>query len=189
MVIGNSKNHEPIKKKGGCLKFILISFSVLLGIFILIGIFAIDDDESVQNQNSSQSGNSINSEKTVDPTPVPFDLDQFKQESQVYPYKELARNPDQYMDQKVLFSGEVVQVIESSKGKGVQYRINVTKGEYGYEDTVLVTYERNDGESRILEEDLVSVWAYSKGLITYESTIGGNITIPKLEAVVIELIP
>ncbi|MEK4508240.1 zinc ribbon domain-containing protein [Paenibacillus sp. FSL K6-2524] len=168
------------EKKGGCLKSLLIVIGALFVIFLLIGIFA-GDDESTQQATSQSNGE----RKITEPTENPFNLEDFKLEAEQYPYKELARNPKEYLDKKLVFVGQVVQVMES--GNKAQYRINVTSNEFGYEDTIYVFYKRDKDESRILEDDIVTIWGESKGLITYEATIGGNITIPQVDAVAIEL--
>lgn len=82
---------------------------------------------------------------------------------------------------KIRFTGEIVQVIED--GGSVAYRINVTQGAYGiWDDTVLVFYDYKDGESRFLEDDIVTFYGRSAGLYTYESTLGSDITIPSAYA-------
>ena len=88
-------------------------------------------------------------------------------------YDQLARNPDDYMLEKIKFSGKVVQVME---GDGfTQIRLAV-KGDY---DTILYgEFTADTVESRILEDDNITVMGLSSGLITYESTIGGKISIP-----------
>lgn len=59
------------------------------------------------------------------------------------------------------YTGEVLQVIEPTWGDTVEYRIAVTKDDYGYDyDSVIyVTYARAEGESRILENDIVTFTA------------------------------
>ncbi|WP_214626535.1 hypothetical protein [Paenibacillus agaridevorans] len=61
--------------------------------FILIGYFASDEEPT-----TTANGNDI---QTTKPTEEPFDLAQFKLEASSYPYKDLARNPKEYMDKKV----------------------------------------------------------------------------------------
>ena len=46
---------------------------------------------------------------------------------------------------------------------------------------------RNDIDPRLLEDDKVVIFGLSEGLITYESTAGYDITIPKVYASIIEL--
>lgn len=162
------------KKRGGCLRSILILGSLLLGIMFFIGMLA--DEES----------NDSNTSKTVskEPEKEPFNLEKFKKEATTYPYKELARNPKNYVNKKVVFYGEVIQVLES--GTNAEYRVNVTSTEYGYEDTIYVTYKLDKDQPRVLEEDFVTIWGVSKGLITYETVLGSSVTIPQVEAYAIE---
>ena len=101
-------------------------------------------------------------------------------------YDELARNPDSYTGKRLKFTGEIIQVIED--GNTATYRINVTQGDYGlWDDTVLVYYRFSDGQSRFLEDDIVTFYGMSGGLYTYESTIGASITVPLVYAEYIDL--
>ncbi|MBR7072055.1 MAG: hypothetical protein IKI33_00365, partial [Eubacterium sp.] len=63
-------------------------------------------------------------------------------------------------------------------------RIAVTKDDWGYDidDIVYVTYTQREGESRILEDDIVTFYGEYAGLMSYESTLGGKITIPEVNA-------
>lgn len=104
-------------------------------------------------------------------------------------YKDIARMPDDYDGKDVYFTGEVVQVMESSFTSSVTYRINVTKDEYGFwEDTVYVTYKLPDGAPRILENDIVDFYGVCKGTYTYSSVLGSNITIPYVDAKIIDIV-
>jgi len=95
-------------------------------------------------------------------------------------YDQLARTPDDYMDKKVKFYGTVVQVME---GDGeVQIRLAVDDD---YDTILYGAYDSSIVSSRVLEDDEITIYGVSKGLLTYESTMGGNITIP---AVLIEKI-
>ena len=93
-------------------------------------------------------------------------------------FKALSRDPDRYMDEYYVFSGEVNEVLEASQDDGttvVQMRI-ATKD--WYDDVVLVGYVRGKSESRILEDDKVTVYGQYKGLETYEAIFGNSVTIP-----------
>lgn len=88
-------------------------------------------------------------------------------------YDQLARTPDDYTGQKVKFYGRVVQVIEGDDS--VQIRLAVD-GDY---DTVLFgQYASSIVSSRVLEDDYITIYGTSVGTISYESTLGGTITIP-----------
>lgn len=104
-------------------------------------------------------------------------IQQYKDSCESISYDSLSRDPDQYEGEKVKFSGRILQVIEGDYSVG--FRI-ATKGRY--DNVVYVTYYYSDGESRFLEDDNVSFYGVSKGLLTYESTGSGNITIPSVSA-------
>lgn len=90
-------------------------------------------------------------------------------------YITLARNPENYVGKKLKFSGEILQVIEGDSN--TEYRLAVNND---YDNVVYMSISNDDLPQRILEEDLVTVYGESTGKITYESTLGGNITIPSM---------
>lgn len=90
-------------------------------------------------------------------------------------YKDLARNPKDYVGKKIKFKGKVIQVMEGD-GK-VQIRLAVN-GDY---DNILYgVYDSSIVSSRVLEDDYITVMGVSSDLLTYESTMGGQITIPSM---------
>ncbi|HFK2995541.1 glycosylating toxin anti-sigma factor TcdC [Clostridioides difficile] len=88
-------------------------------------------------------------------------------------YDQLSRTPDDYKYKKVKFEGKVIQVIED--GDEVQIRLAVSGN---YDKVVLCSYKKSITPSRVLEDDYITIRGISAGTITYESTMGGNITIP-----------
>lgn len=89
-------------------------------------------------------------------------------------YSQLARNPEKYEGKKIKFRGKVVQLIEGD-GDEIQIRLAVD-GNY---DTILYCgYNKDIVSSRVLEDDYITIYGVSRGTITYESTMGGQITIP-----------
>lgn len=90
-------------------------------------------------------------------------------------YDDLARKPDEYKYKRITFQGTVVQVIEDNDNNQTQIRL-ATKN--GYDDVIFIVVDRDLVKSRILEDDIIRFYGVSAGLITYESTIGGEITIP-----------
>lgn len=88
-------------------------------------------------------------------------------------YDNLARNPDDYKGEKVKFRGEVIQVLEGDGENQIRLAVN---GNY---DTILYCgYKPSIVSSRILEDDVITVYGISVGTISYQSTLGGQITIP-----------
>jgi len=88
-------------------------------------------------------------------------------------YDQLARTPDDFEGQKVKFAGEVAQVIEGDDF--VQLRLAVNDD---YDCMLFVQYDKSIVSSRVLEDDWITIYGTSMGTITYESTMGGEITIP-----------
>ena len=81
------------------------------------------------------------------------------------------------MGKRVYYRGEVVQVIENQGD--FQLRVNVTPGEYGFwSDTVFLRYA--DAPVRILEDDIIAFVGRMNGTLTYESVMGGDVTIPDI---------
>jgi uncharacterized membrane protein len=110
-------------------------------------------------------------------------MEEYKSSAKHIQYIELARNPDNYKTKRVVYTGKVIQTLELGIGNNVVLLVNVTKGEYGlWDDTVYVNYRRSDGESRILENDIITLWGTVKGLKTYKSVLGAKITIPEIDA-------
>ncbi len=105
---------------------------------------------------------------------------EYKAAAGSYTYKEIARNPSDYIGKKAVFVGKVIQLMES--GKIVALRVNVTKGSYGiYSDTIYVNYiKKDENEARILEDDIIKIYGECDGIKTYTSTMGGEISIPQI---------
>lgn len=88
-------------------------------------------------------------------------------------YDQLARTPDQYKGSKVKFYGKVIQVIEDDGS--VQIRLAVNDD---YDHVVFGQYDSDIVSSRVLEDDKITIYGVSAGTISYQSTMGGQITIP-----------
>ncbi|PPA70473.1 toxin regulator [Jeotgalibacillus proteolyticus] len=96
-------------------------------------------------------------------------------------YDQLARTPDDYSASKVKFSGQVVQVIEGDGITQIRFAVNEN-----YDNILLGEFDSSITDSRILEDDVITIMGLSDGLITYESTMGGDITIPSVLILKIE---
>ncbi|PLS31734.1 tcdA-E operon negative regulator [Bifidobacterium margollesii] len=114
--------------------------------------------------------------------------DQFKSSTQNIPFDELARNPQANTGKRVHLHGKVVQVIEDDTVS--QYRVSVQQDDYGNWDSdhvIYVMYVRTSADSRILKNDIVDIWGTSQGTITYQSSLGGDITIPSVTARIMQV--
>lgn len=93
------------------------------------------------------------------------------------PYADIARNPDSYTGQNLVFSGRVLQVLEGSSENDVRL---ATDG--GYDDVVFVAYDPQLLDFRILEDDNITVYGTCTGLYSYKATLGQTITLPSMIA-------
>src|SRR5699024_10698809 len=81
-------------------------------------------------------------------------------------YDQLARTPDDYEGEKVKFSGKVLQVMEGNSST-VQLRMAINDD---YDKVISVQYDSNCVESRLLEDEQITILGLSSGLLTDEST-------------------
>ena len=126
------------------------------------------DKKAQEEQKKAEQEAKINEEKA------------FKDSCKTYKYKEIARNPDKYKGKNVKFTGEVMQVSEGWFNS-VTILLQVTKNEYGwYEDTVYCNYTYKDGEDKILEDDIITIYGTCEGDTSYISVLGSSITIPEV---------
>lgn len=88
-------------------------------------------------------------------------------------YDQLARTPDDFKGKKVKFTGKVVQVIEGSGSIQIRLAINDN-----YDTILFGQYDSSIVGSRVLEDDHITIYGTSAGTISYQSTMGGTITIP-----------
>lgn len=95
-------------------------------------------------------------------------------------FDNVARDPDSWDGVRVAFTGEVIQVLQS--GTRYTLRVNVTPVSYGYTDTIMVYYVADAGDSRILEDDVITLYGIMNGTYTYESVLGASITVPFMNA-------
>lgn len=88
-------------------------------------------------------------------------------------YDQLARTPDDYMGSKVKFTGRVVQLIEGQNDVEIRLAVNDD-----YDTIVYCAYDPSIVDGRVLEDDMITVYGTSAGIISYQSTLGGKISIP-----------
>lgn len=97
-------------------------------------------------------------------------------------YKAIARDPSAHEGDLITFSGKILQVMES--GSYIVFRIS-SKG--NWDNVVYCTYRAPDSYSRFLEDDKVTVYGTCTGIYTYETVMGGSVTIPSCSIDRIEL--
>lgn len=92
-------------------------------------------------------------------------------------YDEMARNGNKHKGEKLQITGKVIQVTDGDDGTAT-LRV-ATNGDY--DDIYLAQIDSSEWENhRLLEDDQVTLYGKVYGLYTYESTMGGNITVPAI---------
>lgn len=130
---------------------------------------------------------------TEKPTKDPKKVEkEFKDGCKTVDFKTLSRNPDKYKGNDYKFEGQIIQVQEGW-GDSVDLRINITKEENEYldeplwTDTIYATVEIPDGADKLLEDDVITFWGTCDGDYTYETVMGNNVSLPKIDIKYYEL--
>lgn len=97
------------------------------------------------------------------------------------PYKSVARYPDKYKGQYIKFSGKVVQSLEDDG----MFTLRVAQND-DYSQMFLVTYIP-ENDTRILEDDEITVYGRYEGITTYTSTVGSDVTVPAVTSAAIDI--
>ena len=158
---------------------IAILVTLLLVTIIQERIMDMPNNET-EVHNTSSFGSSVSSEiqdETDDENEV-VSRENYIAECVTVSYDDVARNPDNYDGEMVMFSGTVIQVSEDAldlfSTNSVDFRVETSDGIW------YVSYNRPEVESRILEGDYITCYGECDGVTTYISVLGGNVTVPKL---------
>lgn len=108
---------------------------------------------------------------------------EFKDSCNTYTYEQLARNPAEMIGTRVKLVGEVIQTMYD--GNIIQLRVNITKENGYYSDTVYVRCII-EGD-RILEDDIITIYGTAMGEVSYTSILGAEITLPYIEAEYVDI--
>lgn len=97
-------------------------------------------------------------------------------------YDDLARNPDSHKGSNLSYSGTIIQVIENDNSVTIRFAVADD-----YDSIIMVEVPNKilDG-SHLLEDDSATIYGKSLGTVQYESTMGGDITVPHIKAAKVE---
>ncbi len=97
-------------------------------------------------------------------------------------YLDFARNVSAHKGEAVKFTGKVVQALYGENT--VAMLLAITKDEWGYyEDNIYILYDMAEGENKVLEGDIITVYGIMSGEYSYTSAWDIPITIPTVRAV------
>lgn len=94
-------------------------------------------------------------------------------------YETLARNPQDHIGDKVKLSGSVIQVVEDEDDNSIILLVAIDDS---YDDVVLAVYTPSEDESRILEDDNVTMYGTMGDLVSYTTVLGAEKSVPSLLA-------
>lgn len=165
-------------------KMIIIGAAIVLVLALILGLGGNSSNDTSTSDTSSESTETVEEpaeteeveeepEETVDSSSL-FGEFTKEEDYESMSYDDLARNPDEYEGKKFKGSGNVLQVLESD----TEVDMRVATSSDGWDDVVYVVYSPDIVDSRILEDDHVTFYGESHGLYSYESTMGGTITLP-----------
>ena len=158
-------------KRGGCLQWFVIGFVVL------ILMSSLGDGESTSTQNFATT--TTEEERLANKEKWQEKLDNARTD---VTYDNLMRTPDDYYGQFIKLSGTVIQTIT---GDGtVQQRVALYDD---YDKIVLIEYNEELPETRILDDDYITFTGMAFGTITYETVLGSPLEIPLILASSIDL--
>ena len=159
------------KKQSSALGWLLL----VLAAVIILPVGLIISVAFIRGYYYAFNGNSISREAEKMPE------SDYKAACKAVSYDDIARDKDGLKGEKVTFTGKIIQATSGT------YRMNVTKGEYGfYSDTILFEVDEKKLSKNILEDDIVTIWGESKGMYTYKAVLGNQITVPRIQVVYIE---
>lgn len=181
------KAKKPLYKKWWFWLIVVIAFLVFVS-----GLGSCGDTDDADNSYATTE-KSTTTETTTEKvttttkptTTVPkLSESEYKAQCGTISFSTLSRNPDKYKGKKYKITGKVIQVSESTflGNTYCDLRIDMTEDEYGFwDDTIYATVTIKEGEDRILEDDIITIWGVCEGNYTYTSVMGASISLPSID--------
>lgn len=154
------------KKQGGKLKWIIIAVVVL---FLLIVLFGGDD--------SGNSSSSSSSDTNAEEQEQELSIDELKAQCEELSYKDVARNPDNYVGKYFKVKVYVDQLINkpAKSGSDKHYKAYMYDEVEGMEDYSkflwLYDFQYDDSKVNILEGDVLEIYAKFEGMGQTQNSI------------------
>lgn len=167
-------------KTGGKVFRIVIKTVSISAVSIVVLALATAIIMNILMGKSSQKSSNYAESEAFDPEVVKIIADAIKENVVKVSFDDLARYPDKFIETPVHLTGKIIQKISPD-----QYRVNITKTEYSWTDTIYIILETGE---RLLEDDEVDFYGLANGTITYETVIGDHITIPRVDVYEIKLL-
>ncbi len=160
-------------------------FTILLVLAMFLFLGCVDTDKNKDNNFVVNSGLSDNNNSNYGDAPDLFKLVELENPS--LKYKDFFRNISDYDGNRVVFIGEILQVINNDNNS-VDLRIAVTFTDCYFDLDDVIYVWNYSGNKRLLEGDVVKVFGESNNLAYYETVSGLEVSVPSIVYVNTELI-
>ena len=136
--------------------------AIILGIFVtFVSLPSTSPESVVSKANNVPNGVVAMSAQDFKTSCVPFDYDRF------------ARNPDNFVGTNVVMHGQVAQVVTDEKGKRY-FKVFITDDTGMVSADMVFVYDKRGITERILEDDIVTVYATFEGSIPTTTNTHGT---------------
>lgn len=121
---------------------------------------------------------------------IPINKEEFISTCEEIPYKDLARNPEEYKGSHIKLTVKVLQVVQGGLFDSNEYYRVSTDGEYGfYDGDEYFMYDETDKSIKILQDDVLTVYAECNGTETVKRAFTGTKEdVVSIKAMYIELL-
>lgn len=161
------KAKKKDKKAKNSLAAIAASILAICISFLLIVAGSTDtniaDNTTTQENENIQIQEEATVEPTEKPTEKPKTAKQIKKEymssCKEYSYKDVLRNPDDYIGEKVKIQLKISSVHEKDILNDTKYYLAYSKGEYGWYENMYAVFDKRSSEDlKLLEDDIIEVY-------------------------------
>jgi hypothetical protein len=164
-------------KQGHALRNGAIGCVGLIVLLIIIGIAA----NGANNSSNNSPGFVV-----VSPSSSPIDEATYKASAKAIPYVQLEKDPASLAGTVVTYTGQVVQYDSATTTSHL--RINVTPDGFGnYNDTIWLDVDPAV-TSKVFRDTVIQFWGEVVGAYTYTTVTNGKITIPEVDAKIVQVV-
>lgn len=149
-----------------------------------------DGESDTEDRNMVEIESSKEKEETKENNEISISKEEFIASCEDIPYKTLARNPDEYKGHRIKLTVKVLQVIQGGLFDNSEYYRVSTDGEYGfYDGDEYFMYDETDKSIKILQDDVLTVYAECNGTETVKRAFTGTKEdVVSIKAMYIELL-
>lgn len=103
----------------------------------------------------------------------------YKAQATTIPYPELNKDPEAFDGKTVTYTGQIFQIHEEGTEGGGWMLLSVTEEYEIWSNHIYVSFT---GHVKGAEKSMVTIWGKVKGAKSYQTQIGGETTVPEVEA-------